>query len=97
LQIAACWLLLYRATGDLRFRNAGLAANRYVQSTLRLDGPSETRGAVKGSFPVSGDYSKFQYPNWACKFFIDSNSLERTIYKEEGESSVPLLTRPKSA
>jgi hypothetical protein len=88
-QIAACWLLLYRATGDLRFRTGGLAANRYVRSTLRLDGPSETRGAVKGSFPVSGDYSKFQYPNWACKFFIDSNSLERTIYKEEGESSVP--------
>ncbi len=96
-QIAACWLLLYRATGDLRFRTAGLAANRYVRSTLRLDGPSETRGAVKGSFPVSGDYLKFQYPNWACKFFIDSNSLERTVYKEEGESSVPLLARPKSA
>ena len=26
-QMAACWLSLYRATGDVRFRNAGLLAN----------------------------------------------------------------------
>jgi hypothetical protein len=81
-QIAACWLLLYGVTGDVRFRNAGLAANRYVRSTLRVDGPPETRGAVKGSFPVSGDYAKFQYPNWACKFFIDANRLERAICED---------------
>lgn len=89
-QLAACWLLLYRSTGDVRFRHAGLVANRYVRSTVRLDGPLETRGAVKGSFPVSGDYGRFQYPNWASKFFIDSNSLEKTICEEEHGSSVPL-------
>jgi len=94
-QIAACWLLLYRATGDARFRDAGLAANRYVRSTVRVDGPAETRGAVKGSFPVSGDYSRFQYPNWACKFFIDASSLETTICEEEGES--PVLFRARAA
>jgi Squalene-hopene cyclase C-terminal domain len=82
-QMAACWLLLYRATGDVRFRTAGLIANRYVRSTMRFDGPLETRGAIKGSFPVSGGYATFQYPNWACKFFIDSNSLEKSIYEEE--------------
>ncbi len=95
-QIAACWLLLYRATGDLRFRKAGLAANRYVRSTVRIDGPMQTRGAVKGSFPVSGEYAKFQYPNWACKFFIDSNSLEKAIYEEESESAVPFRARAAS-
>lgn len=87
-QIAACWLLLYRATGDVRFREAGLAANQYVRSMVRVDGPAETRGAVKGSFPVSGGYVKFQYPDWACKFFIDACSLEKAIYEEDGESSV---------
>lgn len=92
-QIAACWLLLYRTTGDVRFRNAGIAANRYVRSTMRIDGPPETRGAVKGSFPVSGDYEKFQYPNWACKFFIDANRLEKVVYEEEGESSIPIRAR----
>jgi UDP-N-acetylglucosamine 2-epimerase len=50
-QIAACWLLLYRATGEVRFRDAGLAANRYLRSTVRWEGPAEIRGAVKGSYP----------------------------------------------
>ena len=95
-QMASCWLLLYRATGDMRFRNAGLLANRYVRSTVRIDGPPETRGAVKGSFPVSGGYLPFQYPNWACKFYIDANSLEKEICEEEDESSVPIHARAAS-
>jgi hypothetical protein len=33
-------------------------------------------GGVKGSFPVSGGYGRFQYLNWACKFSIDANLLE---------------------
>ena len=94
--MAACWLLLYRATGDERFRKAGMIANRYVRCTMRLDGPPETRGAIKGSFPVSGGYLPFQYPNWACKFFIDANSLEKTICEEESESAVPIHARAAS-
>lgn len=89
-QIAICWFLLYIETGDDRFRRAGLSVNRYLRGTLRLEGPPETRGALKGSFPVSGDYARFQYPNWACKFLIDANRLEKTVCEDERESSVPL-------
>jgi hypothetical protein len=92
-QMAGCWLMLYRSTGDERFRKAGFIANRYVRSTMRLDGPLETRGAIKGSFPVSGDYAQFQYPNWASKFFIDSNRLEKAICDEESELAVPSHAR----
>ena len=92
-QMAACWLLLYRATGDVRFRKAGLIANHYVRSTMRLDGPLETRGAIKGSFPVSGEYLPSQYPNWACKFFIDAHRLEKEILEEESEPGVPFHVR----
>jgi len=60
-------LIPYSKAG--RFRDAAMAAHRYVGSAVRLDGPEETRGAVKGSFSVSGDYTKFQYPNWACRYF----------------------------
>ena len=95
-QIAACWLLLYRATGDVRFRNAALVANRYARSTVRLDGPPETRGALKGSFPVSGEYAKFQYPNWATKFFIDANRLEKAVHEEESGTPVSIRTRAAS-
>jgi len=91
-QIAHCWMLLYRETGDIRFRNAAFKANRYVRRTVRVDGPSETRGAVKGSFPISGGYNRFEYLNWANKFFIDSNTLEKQIREEERESSLPSHT-----
>jgi hypothetical protein len=87
-QMAACWLLLYHETGNPRFREAAFAANRYVGQTVRLDGPSETRGAVKGSFPVSGGYVRFQYPNWASKFFIDALSLEKSVQQPESESAL---------
>ena len=92
-QIAICWLLLYLETGYDRFRQAAVIANRYVRSTVRLEGPLETRGAVKGSFPVSGEYAPFYYPNWACKFFIDANRLEKTVCEDKGESTVPLRAR----
>jgi hypothetical protein len=78
-QVACCWLLLYQATGDTRYRDAAFAVNRYVRRTMKIDGPLETRGAIKGSFPISGQYGAYQYLNWACKFFVDANMLELKI------------------
>ena len=78
-QIAHCWLTLYQLTGDARYRDAAYAANRYVRRTIKVEGPPETRGAVKGAFPVSGEYFPYQYPNWACKFSVDSNLLEKAV------------------
>jgi hypothetical protein len=82
-QIAYCWLILYQETKDTRFRDAAFAANRYVRRTVRLDGNPETRGAIKGSFPISGDYGKYEYLNWAAKFFIDANLLEQEVRRSE--------------
>jgi hypothetical protein len=78
-QIATCWLLLYRETGEGKYRKAAQTVNRYVRQRVRIDGPEEIRGGVKGSYPVSGDYGKYQYLNWACKFFIDSNTVESAV------------------
>lgn len=78
-QIAHCWLLLYQETGDKRYRDAAYAANRYVRRSMDIEGRPETRGAIKGSFPVHGGYGTYQYLNWACKFAIDSNLLELTL------------------
>jgi len=82
-QIAHCWLSLYQYTGELRFRDAAFAVNRYVRSTVRMDGPLDVRGGVKGSFPISGEYGSFEYLNWAGKFLIDSNLLEQSIRDAE--------------
>lgn len=85
-QIAHSWLYLYQVTGDEKFRDAGFAANRYVRRTIRVDGPDDTRGAVKGSFPVNGEYGKYEYLNWAVKFAMDSNMLEQNV-RAAGQSA----------
>ena len=54
-------------------------ANRYVRRTVKVNGRPETRGGVKGSFPVSGDYGPYEFVNWACKFSVDSNLLEKAV------------------
>jgi hypothetical protein len=86
-QIAACWMLLHRETGDRRYWERARRANAFVRRTVRVDGPPETRGAVKGSFPVDGGYCTYQYPNWACKFCIDAHLLERTPAGGDAEPS----------
>lgn len=82
-QIAYCWLELYRATGDARYRDAAFAANRYVRRTVKVKGPDDIRGAVKGSFPVHGEYGQYKYLDWAAKFAIDSNLLEKVVREEK--------------
>ena len=75
-QAACCWYLLHDMTGDATHIDAARVATRYVRRTVRVDGAAETRGAVKGSFPIDGDYGRFEYLNWACKFLLDANLLE---------------------
>src|SRR6185295_5742889 len=67
-QTAYCWLMLYQFTGEKRYRDAAFAANRYVRRTVDVNGAAETRGAVKGAFPVDVGYGEYEYLNWACKF-----------------------------
>ena len=78
-QIALCWLLLHKITGEEKYRNAAFVVNRYVRRTMKIDGRLETRGGIKGSFPVSGGYCPYEYINWACKFFIDANLAELSM------------------
>jgi hypothetical protein len=75
-QVAICWLQLYQYTTDFRYRDAAYLVNNYIRRTMKVDGPSEIRGGIKGSFPVFGGYGTYQYLSWACKFFVDSHMLE---------------------
>ncbi|MHB1224078.1 MAG: prenyltransferase/squalene oxidase repeat-containing protein [Gemmatimonadaceae bacterium] len=83
-QLAHCWLMLYQIDGERRYLDGAMAANSFVRRTLRLEGDTDTRGAVKGSFPVSGEYGRYQYLNWAAKFFIDANLLEQDVLQGVG-------------
>ena len=78
-QVAACWLILYQITGDERYRDAAYVANRFLRRTVQIEGPPGLRGGMKGSYPVDGDYGKYELLNWAAKFFIDAQMLERAV------------------
>ncbi|TFW30164.1 hypothetical protein [Duganella callida] len=75
-QIAHCLFILYQLTGEQRYLDAGRRLTAFVRRTVWLDGPRETRGGVKGSFPINGAYGQWEYLNWAAKFCIDANLLE---------------------
>jgi hypothetical protein len=84
-QIAESWLMLFEFTGNSRYLAAATAGNRFVRRTIDVSGEDDNvRGAVKGSFPISGRYCRYEYPNWATKFTIDSNRRERRL-RPEGE------------
>src|SRR5699024_2401298 len=76
-QMAIIWLRLADIVGDDAFRQNATRANRFNMATQELDGPPETAGAIKGSFPVDGGYMTWRYPNWAAKFFMDALMLEQ--------------------
>lgn len=78
-QIAACWLDIYRWNGEEQYRDAAFRANSYVRRTIKMTGDIDTRGGVKGSFPVDGAYGNLQYLNWAAKFCADANLFELDI------------------
>jgi hypothetical protein len=84
-QIAASFLDLCVWTGDQRWREKALKLNHFVRRTIVTDGSEDIRGAIAGSFPIDGDYGRFEYPNWAAKFLIDSQLLEIAATKDENQ------------
>lgn len=80
-QIAECWLLLHKETGRGDYRQAAQRANVFVRRTVAVEGRPDIRGGVKGSFPVDGEYGRWQFLNWAAKFTIDANVAELELAK----------------
>lgn len=78
-QVSICWMILYQCTREPWCMNAALSVNRFVRRTMNLGARLGTRGAIKGSFPICGDYCPYEFPNWATKFFIDANLLESEL------------------
>lgn len=81
-QVAICWLMLWRLTGERRYVDAAFQANTYVRRSVSLQGGVEVRGGVAGSFPIDGDYGRYQYLNWAAKFLLDGLVLEQDVRAE---------------
>jgi hypothetical protein len=78
-QIAHSLILLSQAAGRADYARTGRMLNAFVRRTVRLEGPEDQVGGVKGSFPVDGDYGRWQYLNWAAKFCIDAQLAEADL------------------
>ncbi|MCA9530665.1 MAG: WecB/TagA/CpsF family glycosyltransferase [Myxococcales bacterium] len=55
------------------YADAATRTLRYVMACQDLDTDDlDVRGAIKGSQPAWGRYSRMTFPNWPTKFFIDA-------------------------
>jgi len=81
-QTAYCWMMLAEYTGQPHYAQAAFWANQYVRRTVHLDGAADLRGGVKGSFPVHGDYGRYEFLNWAAKFLADSLIFEMDLRRK---------------
>jgi len=71
-QVALTWVLLSRATGEVRYRKAAESIAEGLRRTIRI-APAwpEISGAVQGSWPDWGDYDRYAYPAHAAKYALD--------------------------
>jgi hypothetical protein len=75
-QMCICWSRLRDAVGETGFAASIESGLVYLKSSQRLnDSADEVRGGIAGSWPIWGAYSRFEFPNWAAKFFADALML----------------------
>ncbi len=88
------WTRLAQITGEEGFRNNARSALDYLKTCQKLDASdSAVRGGIAGSSPIWGDYSRFEYPNWAAKFFADALMMDMA---DISVPPVPQIERPES-
>ncbi len=76
-QMSLNWTRLAQDTGADELKEPARKAISYLKRNQRLDAEDEVvRGAIAGSAPIWGDYSRFEYPNWAAKFYADALMMD---------------------
>jgi hypothetical protein len=87
-QTSAVWSQLFLLNRDEKYRSAVDVVNRYLMARHDVRNPDvRLRGGLPGSWPVWGDYGRYQILNWATKFLLDALSLEEVIHREVGDAS----------
>ena len=72
-QIAYTWLMVFQETHDQKYLKYAVKLLDDIKKTVDVSTEDlNIRGAVAGAFPHYGGYSRWNYPNWATKFFVDA-------------------------
>jgi hypothetical protein len=72
-QLAIIWLQIHELTGETKFLDGAKKIIEDIKTTQIIDtNKKEIKGAVAGSFPLSGGYGGYMLLNWAAKFFADA-------------------------
>jgi hypothetical protein len=78
-QIAIIWKRLLQEYDEESLRLPIHRALRFLKKNhIISDSDDAVRGGIAGSVPIWGAYSRFEYPNWATKFFADLLMMEMT-------------------
>jgi hypothetical protein len=77
------WGRLHQATGDEKYLRGLVKANEFLRRVQWLGtGNPGLDGGISGSYPLHGNYGRFEVLNWATKFFADSLMLEISLGEE---------------
>lgn len=77
-QISIIWSRIYQFTGDPKYINGAKRINGYLKKRQLISpGKNDIHGGICGSYPIHGNYGKFEVFNWAVKFFMDALMIEK--------------------
>jgi len=76
-QMCLNWLRLAQEGISPELREPARRGLEFLKRNQRLDDSDTTiRGGIAGSAPIWGGYSRFEFPNWATKFYADALMME---------------------
>ncbi|MDY6828012.1 MAG: prenyltransferase/squalene oxidase repeat-containing protein [Pseudomonadota bacterium] len=85
-QMCIIWSRLIERRANQTFQDAVDRGLDYLKRHQRRTGDGRfDDGAIAGSAPFWGDYSRFEFPNWAAKFFADALMLDNRLQGTEGK------------
>ena len=85
-QTAIVWFRLSEITGETKYAAAAARMTDYLCGTQNLtSGDPGIRGGIAGSQPIWQEYGRYEYLNWAAKFFADALLLRLKVSAVEGK------------
>jgi Squalene-hopene cyclase C-terminal domain len=91
-QMSANWTRCAQVAGASALRGNARRALSLLKRCHRLHDRNEVvRGAIAGSVPIWGGYARFEFPNWAAKFFADA------LMMDIDDSAVPPIPKIATA